>query len=173
MELILPAAEHKRAAIDFRQEFFNNGESSIDGSSGLYNANSYEFWLSVVEEGPTRVHERHAPASTYFAMVEDKIVGIVNIRHALNQYLINVGGHIGYSVRPSERRKGYATEILRLSLEKCRQLGIEKALVTCNNDNIGSEKTILKNGGVFESEFIEENGTIVLRHWIEIKRLTN
>ena len=168
MKLVFPTIEHKQAALDFRQEFFNHGEDSIDGGAQLCKAPSYKFWLEVVEAAPTLVHETWVPSSTYFAVVNDKIVGTVNIRHELNDYLINVGGHIGYSVRPTERRKGYATEILRLALEKCRELGIKKALVTCNSDNRGSEKVILKNGGVKESEFLEDSGTIILRHWIDI-----
>jgi len=168
MQLVFPTTEHKQAALDFRQEFFNHGEDGIDGGAGLCKAPSYAFWLEVVEDAPTRVHEKWVPSSTYFAVDSGKIVGIVDIRHRLNDHLINVGGHIGYSVRPAERRKGYATEILRLALEKCREMGIKSVLVTCNSDNIGSEKAILKNGGVRENTFLEEDGTVVLRHWIEV-----
>jgi len=168
MKLISPTTEHKQAALDFRQEFFNHGEESIDGGARLCKSPSYKFWLEVVEAAPTLVHETWVPSSIYFAVVNEKIVGIVHIRHDLNEHLLNVGGHIGYSVRPTERRKGYATEILRLALEKCRKLGIKKALVTCNSNNTGSEKVILKNGGVKENEFLEDNGTVVLRYWIEV-----
>jgi len=108
----------------------------------------------------------NVPASTYFVFVNGKIVGNIQIRHSLNESLLQNGGHIGYGVRPSERRKGYATKTLALALEKCRALGIDKVLVTCNKDNIASAKTILKNGGVLENEFTEENGNIVQRYWI-------
>jgi len=169
MNLTFPTAEHKTAALDFRQEFFNHGEERFDGSAMLFDAPSYAFWLEAIQAAQTRVHERYVPSSTYFAIDNEKIIGIVDIRHYLNDYLINEGGHIGYSVRPTERRKGYATKILHLALQKCQELNIEKALVTCNSDNTASEKVIIKNGGIKENEFLEDNGTIVYRYWIDIK----
>ena len=168
MQLIFPTLAHKIAALDYRQEFFNHGVTAIDGDAGLDEAPSYKFWLEVVQSAPTRVHERYAPSSTFFAMVDDKIVGMVDIRHHLTDYLICVGGHIGYSVRPCERRKGYATKMLAMAVEKSRTFGIEKVLVTCNKDNISSAKTILRNGGVMENEFTEENGNVVQRYWITL-----
>lgn len=77
----------------------------------------------------------------------------------------HIGGHIGYGIRPSERRKGYATVLLNLALIKARELGIQRALVTCDRDNIGSAKTIMNNGGVLDSED-EVDGTIIQRYWV-------
>ena len=99
-------------------------------------------------------------------MIDSKIVGTINIRYKLNDYLLRIGGHIGYGIRPSERCKGYATKMLALALEKCRELGIDKALVTCDKDNLGSAKTIINNGGVLENEYTESDGNIVQRYWI-------
>ena len=98
---------------------------------------------------------------------DDCLVGMIDIRHRLNEYLMLFGGHIGYSVRPTERRKGYAKEQLRLALPYCKQIGIEKALITCYKDNIGSAKTIQANGGVLENELPEE-GRITQRYWITL-----
>ncbi len=117
--------------------------------------------------------ETHEPsvagvmATTYFAFSEeeDKIVGAVNIRHSLNDTLLRRGGNIGDGVRPTERNKGYATEIISLALEICRSMQMEKVLMTCDKSNIGSAKSILKNGGHLENEQ-EENGVIEQRYWI-------
>jgi predicted acetyltransferase len=106
-------------------------------------------------------------SSTYWLIKDrSRIIGAVNIRHRLNPYLLEVGGHIGYGIRPSERRKGYATEILKQALAKARDPGISEALVTCDKDNIGSAKVIIKNGGVLESEVVS-NGLEIQRYWIK------
>ena len=99
------------------------------------------------------------PASMYLAVTikGDKVIGMVDIRHRLNENLLKFGGNIGYSVRKSERRKGYAKVMLSLALEKCKQLNLEKILITCDKNNIGSAKTILSNGGVLENEIREAN----------------
>ncbi|MDR7317229.1 GNAT family N-acetyltransferase [Brevibacillus nitrificans] len=107
--------------------------------------------------------------STYWLVdEEEQVVGAVNIRHSLNEKLLNTGGHIGYGVVPSQRKKGYATRLLAQSLQKTRELGLTRVMVACDEGNIGSEKTIVKNGGVFESAFIEEDGNVVRRFWIEL-----
>ena len=96
--------------------------------------------------------ENHVPSTFLFAFAGTRIVGRVSIRHSLNQYLERFGGHIGYVVVPEYRRQGYATEILRQSLQIAHQkLGLKRVLVTCDDDNVGSAKTIEKNGGVLES----------------------
>jgi len=81
--------------------------------------------------------------------------------------LFNAGGHIGYGIRPSERRKGLATMLLELSLIEAKRLGIKDVLVVCDAGNIGSEKTIVKNGGKADSDFIEEGGNVIKRYWIK------
>jgi predicted acetyltransferase len=106
--------------------------------------------------------------SVYFAIVDGKIVGTIAVRHYLNDSLLKSGGHIGYGIRPSERRKGYGTKMLALALNKCRDFGIEKALVTCDKDNIASAKTAMRNGGILENEVTEDNGNIVQRYWITL-----
>lgn len=110
------------------------------------------------------------PDSTFFCLDLDRniFVGAVNIRHYLNEYLIQFGGHIGDGIRPSERRKGYATAMIRLALEECRKLGIPKVLMTCDRDNIGSAKSIMNNGGVLENEVLNEDGVWEQRYWIDL-----
>jgi predicted acetyltransferase len=106
-------------------------------------------------------------ATTYFALLqaENKIVGAVNIRHNLNEALLRSGGHIGDGVRPTERKKGYATEMISIALEKCRGMGLQKVLMTCDKDNIGSAKSIINNGGILENEY-DKDGVIEQRYWI-------
>ena len=110
------------------------------------------------------------PASVFFLLdVErDILLGAVNIRHYLNDYLLQFGGHIGDGIRPSERRKGYATEMIRLALIECKKLGIDRVLMVCDKSNIGSAKSIINNGGILENEFVDEDGEINQRYWIDL-----
>lgn len=109
------------------------------------------------------------PDTTLFCLDKDRniFVGAVNIRHYLNDKLLKTGGHIGDGIRPSERKKGYATAMIALALEECRKLGINKVLMCCDKDNIGSAKSIINNGGILENE-IEEDGHIEQRYWIQL-----
>ena len=111
------------------------------------------------------------PSSTYFLLDQDRnrLLGAVNIRHCLNDALKHKGGHIGDGIRPSERKKGYATEIIRLALLECKRLGLDKVLMTCDKDNIGSAKSITNNGGLLDSEFVDERGVVCQRYWIRLE----
>lgn len=111
------------------------------------------------------------PATEYLALDEhEHLVGMTNLRHRLNDYLLTYGGHIGYSVRPSERQNGYATQMLRLTLEKAKERGIEKVRICCDHYNVASAKTIRANGGVLEDEcFDSSDGTLTQRYWIQNK----
>ena len=113
--------------------------------------------------------ENFVPCNEYWLLNQKKIIAFSSLRHRLNDHLRNVGGHIGYYVRPEERRKGYGTEILRLTLEKAKELGLERVLVTCDEDNVASVKIIEKNGGLLEDAY-QENETAVpkRRYWIEL-----
>lgn len=82
--------------------------------------------------------------------------------------MYNAGGHIGYGIRSSERLKGYASKLLELSLSEVKKLGIKEVLVVCDADNVGSEKTIIKNGGRADANYIEDDGNVIKRYWIEI-----
>ena len=114
--------------------------------------------------------EGKVPDSVFFLLDEERniLLGAVNIRHYLNEHLLQYGGHIGDGIRPSERRKGYATEMIRLALLECKKLGIDKVLMVCNKSNVGSAKSIIKNGGILENEFVDEDGEINQRYWIEL-----
>ena len=140
MELIFPTIKYKQAALAYRQEHVDNNESTIHGSGGLMRAADYESWLEKITNAQTAALTGWVNCSTYFAIVDDKIVGTIQIRHTLNDELIRSGGHIGYGVRPSERHKGYASQMLGLALKQCNGFGIDKILVTCDKDNTGFRK---------------------------------
>lgn len=110
------------------------------------------------------------PNSTFFCLDEERniMVGAVNIRHYLSDYLLKYGGHIGDGIRPSERRKGYATKMISLALAECRKLGLERVLMVCDRDNTGSAKSIINNGGALENE-VEKDGVVEQRYWIELR----
>ncbi|MDP4094827.1 MAG: GNAT family N-acetyltransferase [Bacillota bacterium] len=114
------------------------------------------------------IEERFVESSTYWLVNDDKkILGALNIRHRLNEFYINYGGQIGYGIRPSERRKGYAKKALGMGLDICRNMGFKEVLLCCNSENSGSINTILANGGVLDSES-EFSGEKIQRYWIDL-----
>lgn len=110
------------------------------------------------------------PCSTFFLVRPDgKVVGKSSLRHELNEHLRTIGGSIGYVIRPDQRRKGCGTAILRLTLEKASELGLERVLVTCDEDNIASAKIIEKNGGTLETVYRDNKADIAkCRYWINL-----
>ena len=167
MELVLPVIEHKQAALDFRREHLEHGETLIHGGSGLEDTADYESWLDKVQAAVTwEYSETLVPASTYWGMQDNQLVGILQIRHLLNKFLRDTYGHIGYGVRPSERRKGYATKMLALALDKCRELDIDRVLVCCDKKNTVSARIITGNGGIYDRDIIDSDGDVVEQYWI-------
>lgn len=133
--------------------------------------NDYRDFESYLENLEQKVETaERVPDSVFFLVDEesDRLLGAVNIRHYLNDDLLKEGGHIGDGIRPSERRKGYGTELVRLALQECKKLGMEKVLMTCEKENVASAKTILKNGGVLEEEFLNSDGRLEQRYWISL-----
>ncbi len=154
-----PIKEYEEEAISFKQEFFDNGEITINGSELLDHTDSYDEWLKSVTDNTSSdtVNPSWVVTDTFFAFDENnRIVGIIDLRHELNDFLKDFG-NCGYSVSPSERRKGYATEMLKLVLEHARQIGMDKVQLSVERSNEASVKTITKNGGKYERSFEFEN----------------
>ena len=114
--------------------------------------------------------ETHVPDSTFFCLDTERniFVGAVNIRHYLNEKLLHDGGHIGDGIRPSERGKGYGTQMIALALQECDRLGIRRVLMCCDETNRASARTIEKNGGVLENTLAGPDGNVVRHYWIEL-----
>ena len=130
--------------------------------------NDFEYYIENLDTTEDN-KDGWVPDTTLFCLDKDRdiFVGAVNIRHYLNENLLRTGGHIGDGVVPSERRKGIATKMIGLALEECKKLGIEKVLMVCDKENIGSAKSIQNNGGILENE-IEVEGVVEQRYWINL-----
>lgn len=158
IRLVRPTKELKGKAIEFRQEFFDHNERIINGSELLDKTENYEEWLQAVTDNTREetVNPDWVVTDTFFALDETgRIIGIIDLRHTLNGFLKDLG-NCGYSVRPSERRKGYATEMLRLILKKASDAGLSEIHLSVERDNTPSVKTIIKNGGLYERSFAFE-----------------
>ncbi|WP_070119365.1 GNAT family N-acetyltransferase [Bacillus marinisedimentorum] len=168
--LAKPSMELEEAYLSFYREWKDSGENMVPWVISK-DPEDFEAMIRSLEDQAEGkgLPEGWVPDSTYWLVGEDmKVLGAVNIRHSLTEQLKNAGGHIGYGIRPSERRKGYATRLLALSLEKAGEIGIGKVLVVCDEDNIASAKTIQNNGGVPDDDYVEEDGNIVKRFWIDV-----
>lgn len=175
MRMIFPTMENKEQAQDFINELREYG-SEIDGTGSLdsmLRTATYEEWIDKVisDIDVANIKPERVPALTYFYVREEdgRVVGMTNIRLRLNDFLRTQGGHIGYCIRPSERRKGYATSMLGEALRVCKIMGIDKVIVTCDTVNIASAKTIQNNGGVLDAEFYSDAfETDIQRYIIDI-----
>ena len=166
------SAEYAEKIKEYRQEFLFGGDS-MDGCGSLRTiSDPYEYIQKCKDYESPETLPKDRVLATQFLFVrknDNRLLGMIQVRHYFNDYLSKFGGHIGYSIRPSERQRGYAKEMLKRVLPYCRELGLERVLITCDENNIGSEKTILANGGVYESTIYESNENLYLkRYWIKL-----
>ena len=160
-------------AADLKDQFLEMAEDYNFAGDDRYQESAADFdaflkRLEMYRTGENLPAER-VRSNTFFLLVGDKLVGGGDLRHELNDFLAVMGGHIGYDVRPSERRKGYGSLILKLTLEKAHDIGLKRAFLTCDADNIASAKIIEKNGGKLENQiFYEPKGKLISQYWIEL-----
>jgi len=171
--LVRPAPEHRAQAADYLNEHIQAGEPHLHGGAILEQM-EYDAWLQLLRDNsdPQTTHAQWVTASTFFVVRETdgRIIGMVDIRHRLNDFLAAYGGHIGYGVRPTERRKGYATAILQMALRYAKEtLGLSRVMVACYQDNEPSRKTIQKCGGKLERTFVHTDGKMVEVYWIALQ----
>jgi predicted acetyltransferase len=162
MRLVFPTLEYKEKAIEYINEFYEYG-SEINGVGALnwfLKESTYEAWLQkvIADIDVANVEAPKVPALTYFFVREedDRILGMANLRLALNDFLRTEGGHIGYSIRPTERRKRYGTRMLQEALKVYDRLSICEILVSCSSDNPASAGVIKNCGGELVDEFYSE-----------------
>jgi len=168
-QLIKPTAQYEQSHASFIAEVVSLGEELVPWILAEVGEDFDRYLVSLEQQSQgIGLAPGFVPSSTYWLLDgAEEIVAVSNLRHALTEPLLTFGGHIGFGVRPSERRKGYATEILRQTLFVARELGIEDVLVTCDKGNIGSEQAILRNGGEYSGEeYIEAHSSVVQRYWI-------
>ncbi len=169
LTLVDPAEELFEAFVEMSRDYERAGETRYQAECG-WSRERYREYLRQLRD-----HARGANLApgktaqiTFWLMAEGgPIVGVSRLRLELNESLLDEGGNIGYDVPPSQRRRGFGTELLRLTLRRAANLGLERVLVTCNRDNTGSRKIIEANGGVLASEGISKKyGKPLLRFWI-------
>jgi len=171
LRLIGPSVRHRHSHETFLEEFLRLGEEVVPWVV----AEPYETFAEYVSMLKAASHGIGIPSnfvahSTYWLLDDrDEIVAISNLRHELNDELLAYGGHIGYGVRPTARQNGYGNEVLRQTLVAARALGIDRARLTCSQQNLASARTILRNGGnLDDEEFMPAHGEVIARYWIEL-----
>ena len=172
--LVKPDSSYETDIRAFREEMIG-ANSSIDGAGPLKRMENVSEWLAFTRalENIQTVPSNWVVSEQFLYVRESdhRIVGMIQFRHELNDFLEKYGGHIGYSVRPSERRKGYAKAMLSDCLQIIRTYGLQKALISCTPENEGSRRTILANGGVYESTvYYAADNVFLERYWINLHR---
>jgi len=170
--LIRPSEKYIDEILAYRQEMMDAARRHFAGDSGLRKFEDIAAWIEqcrLLQHKETVPNPDWVEADQYMLMHEGdgRILGMINFRHYLNEYLAEYAGHIGYAIRPSERRKGYGKSMLLLCLERCREFGLDKVLIACEEWNEASRRTILTCGGVFDRTTMEGDKKLE-RYWITL-----
>jgi len=167
--LVKPSALYKDSYMKGLKEFHCEGRN-LQYDFEKINVSFNEFVQELLDrEDENKLKEGRVKESIFWLIDRHEFIGRVSVRHELNENLSKIGGHVGYEIRPSKRRKGYGKRILELGLKEAKKLDLKKVLVTCDSYNLGSKKIIESNGGVFENElFIDDSNVGKLRYWIDL-----
>ena len=157
----------KSSYLNFTNEWKEKEEEIIPFSARLNNTD-FEQFVSDIKLMETSAPTPFVNATTLVLTLDSKIIGAINIRHTLNDYLLRFGGHIGYGISPSARGNGYAKIMVQMAYPILTKLGIKKVLFICEENNIASIKIIEGLGGIFENEIIDPSGTKLKRYWVEL-----
>jgi len=174
MQLVLPSSEYKESFLEAVKEYQKDKSNDRVDILFLNTTLLKDDFQSYVDKLEDRSHGKNLPNgyvadTTYWLVDNNEFIGRVSLRHELTQNLLREGGHIGYDIRPSKRNNGYGKKALELALPKAKALGITKALITCDETNIGSKKIIEVNGGILENSISMGNGKPQkLRYWIRL-----
>lgn len=166
MKYRLPTIEDKKIIENYIQEHYDNNENILHASNNLTSL-KYEEWVAKIESNTQIPDTQWGRSLTYLVFNEnDKLIGLLNIRYELNKKMKMKYGNIGYGVRPTERRKGYATKMLQYGLKICKEKGLKNVILGCYKENIASSKTIEKNGGI---KIRENQFDDIIANYYEIK----
>lgn len=171
--LIKPTQQLEKELLAYLSEFKDN-LGSLHGTSSLREFKEMKDWINhlyLYENRDTIPNKSFVPGHQYILIrqSDNKVIGMLHLRLELNDYLLNYGGHIGYSIAPSERKKDYGSIMLKEALDKARDFQLKRVLITCDDDNLGSYKVIENNQGALENKlFNETSGKHVRRYWIEL-----
>ena len=162
--LIIPSKEMKEEILQYKEEHFEYGDTQVHGSGGLAYYDDFDTWLEHIDSIRQIRVDGNIQTSTFFSkrLSDGKLIGCIKFHHSLNDELKN-GGHIAYGIRPSERRKGYASKQLNLMLNFAKQSGLTEVIVACDKDNVASAKTAMSCGGILVKEFTEDG--MVKQHY--------
>ncbi|CEN27923.1 GNAT family N-acetyltransferase [Lactococcus piscium] len=176
--LTKPSLAFEKEILRYRDEFHKHDipDHHVPGSNMLEHFNTVEAWLNNIklsESYATLPDKKYVPSYAYILVKKssNKILGMSNLRLELNDYLLNFAGNIGYSIAPSERRKDYGKVLLKKTLLEAKKMGLDRVLLTCDEENIASEKIIVNNNGIFENKLYDEDDNCkgyVKRFWIAL-----